>query len=659
MAKRGRGHESVSRPDRGENKTNALPRVPPRTLGGAFVLAVLIGIIYQPAFFGDFVWDDHRMLVDNPMVRLPDGILRMWISTDQPDYWPLSYSTHWLEWRVWGENAAGYRALNITLHLLNTLLVWRLLMVLGVPGAWFAALLFAVHPVNVEAIAWILQRKTLLAHFWSLVSLLAILDYDESKRKSSFGVALASLVLALLSKSSAVIVPPLMLLVLWWRHREIRRRDLLASLPFFAIALVLGSVGVWFQRFRAVAQDNVRADSFLSRFALAGKGVWFYLQKALWPTNLSFVYPRWTADTGAPATYLPSVVLFALLLTFWILRRRGLAACFFALACYVVALFPALGFINIYFMRYSLVADHWQYHALPAAVAFVVACSFRLSSSFPKPWPGVPVAGLVAVALLFGWLAREEAKVYATNESIWRSTLAVNPDAWLAHNELAAILASQGKTAEAIEHFQQSLTLNPDYGDARNNLANAFVTQGRLDDALEELKRAESLDPQSPEIQNSIGRVFGLKGQVKESIPFFKNALVLRPMFSQARRNLALALELTGNHHDAIVHFRLVLDYDPSNEFARFHLARLLLLANDPSLHHPPEAIGHLELLCRSPANASPDHLDLLSAAYGATGRGREAIAMGEIAAKKYAETGNQKNFEAMQLRLKQLREGR
>lgn len=655
---KGKKRPQRSRPSDGPRVPVTRPFLDKWNLAGALILALLVAIVYWPAFFGDFVWDDHRMLVDNPMVRQPDGIVRMWISTDQPDYWPLSYSTHWMEWRLWGANAAGYRALNILLHFLNVLLLWRLLRVLSIPGAWFAAALFAAHPVNVEAVVWILQRKTLLAQFWSLLSLLAILEFDATRKRSGLVASLLFLVLALLSKSSAVMVPPLMLLCLWWRHRQPRWGDLIVSVPFFAIALILGSVGAWFQRYRAVAQDNVRSDGFASRFALAGDAVWFYLSKAYWPTELSFVYPRWTADTSSARAYLSSVAILTLLLIFWILRRRGGAPPFFALACYLVALFPALGFVNIYFMRYSLVADHWQYHALSAALAFAIAGCFLLKSTLPEKWSRAPLALPVAAILFLAWLARAEARIYATNESLWIATLERNPGAWLAHNELGALYAHQGRDADAVRQYEDALALNPDYADARNNLANAMVVLGRLDDALEQLQRAVRLDPNSPEIHNSIGRVLGLQGRVKESIPYFEEALLLRPMFGTARRNLGLALELTGNHREAARQFRLVLKFDPGQEFAAFHLARLLLLGNDPSPRDTAEGIALLESLCRQPTQASPQHLDLLSAAYSATGRLREAIQCAELAVRKYAEAGNGQGAELMQRRLEQLRSG-
>jgi 4-amino-4-deoxy-L-arabinose transferase-like glycosyltransferase len=264
----------------------------------AIVIAAFVVAIHAMAIGGGFVWDDVAAISENRLIHSPVGLPEFWLSTEQPDYWPVSYSALWLEWRLFGQNPAGYRVVNLGLHTINALLVWLLLSRLGVRGAWLCGLIFAIHPVTVEAIEWIIQIKTLLSTTFALLTLVLFLKFDETNRVIWLVAALTAFLLALLAKSAVVALPAVLLLLLYLRKGRLVRRDLLSVLPFVALSIVMGAVGAWYQRNNAIGSEIVRSDGMLSRMAIGTQAIWFYVAKAFLPFKLSFIYSRWQLPAG-------------------------------------------------------------------------------------------------------------------------------------------------------------------------------------------------------------------------------------------------------------------------------------------------------------------------------------------------------------------------
>ena len=362
-------------------------------LAAALVAAVFLA--YQPAWRGGFIWDDDLHLLNNPVLK-PGGLATIWVPGTYVNYWPVTFTAYRLQFELWGLNPVGFHMVNIALHALSAVLVWRILVHLRVPGAMFAAALFALHPVNVESVAWITQLKNTLSLLLTLVSVLLYLLYERYGGRWRFALSLGVFCLATLSKGMTLTLPVVLLACAWWQRGRISRRDLLRVVPFLLIGLVMAALEVSMQHVAAGQAAVVRSDGFLSRTAVAGFAVWFYFWKLIWPVNLMFVYPRWddqrrqravvSARSAAGGRSGAGVVAAAP----W---GRPVVM---LLVCYVALLLPALGFVNIYFMEYSLVADHWQYAAMivPCAVFAGVAAALLGRRRWSRP-AGRALAGIV------------------------------------------------------------------------------------------------------------------------------------------------------------------------------------------------------------------------------------------------------------------------
>lgn len=550
--------KEASRPGGGDEAAAASTFGPKDWLLAA-VLVVAVFLVYQPVWHGGFIWDDDSFLTNNPLIKAPDGLYRFWFTAKPPDYFPLTSSMLWVEWRLWGLNASGYHLVNILLHGISAVLLWRVLRRLHVPGAWMAGLFFAVHPVNVESVAWITERKNVLPMVFYLLTFLTYFRFEENGRRRWYMLALGMFLLGLLAKTSVVMLPVLLLGCAWWRRGKMTVRDLWRSMPFFALSLILGLVTVWYQAHRAIGTDVVRTDGFASRLAVAGYAVWFYLYKALLPINLCFVYPRWSLDPALPASWLPLAALAALFPLLMVCRHRAWGRpALFALGYYVVALLPVLGFINIYFMQYSLVADHWQYFAILGVIAIVTAgCSWIVKSA------GIPRIGYVLGAALVTTLAGlswQQSRIYADAETLYRTTITRNPDCWMAHNNLGMTLAGQGRVDEAIAYFQKSLTINPENTEAHYNLGLALADRGQVDDAIAHYRKALEIKPDYAEAHSNLGAVLASRGEVDEAIAHFQKALAIKPDFELAHYNFGLVLAGLGRVDDAIAHFQKALE---------------------------------------------------------------------------------------------------
>ncbi len=517
-------------------------------VGGAMIL-LLTCAAYIPAMRGGFVWDDRDHLLRNPAVHAQNPV-RIW---NEPflsfEYYPVTWTSYWLENRLWGsQRATGYHVVNVLVHACSAMLVWRVLLRLAIPAALPVALVFALHPVNVESVAWITQRKNVLSMFFMVAAVLAHLRYEDRKRAAWHWCGVALFALAMLSKAGIIGLPIVLVLIAWWRRGAVTRGDLWRALPYCAVAVALTLL---FQQpvrdANVIGDEVVRDDGFLARLAGAGWAVWFYLYKAVLPFNLSFVYPRWRIDPGNPVVYAPGVALVAMLALCWRMRRRWGRPCLMALIYFVVMVGPALGFADFYYLRYSFVADHYQYYAIVGAIALIVPAVLAFLRRYEAALPGavVLIAGCGVLTFL-------QATPYRTSFTLWRDTLRKNPGAWLAHHNLGNLYRDDGRNHKAIYHLERAVGLKPDMDVGHYNLGCALDAIGRHTDAIDQLNRAIELKATFAEAYSSLGLALRNADRVDEAIAQFHKAIEVQPDLLPAHVNLANALRDLGRLDDAV-----------------------------------------------------------------------------------------------------------
>ncbi len=594
-------------------------------------------VLYLPSYGAGFLWDDNLCVTENPMVMGGmDGLRDIWFSKRLLAWFPLTFSSFWLEWRLWGANPLGYHFTNVLLHSLSTLLLWRLLCKLRLPGAWFAALLFAVHPVCVASVAWITERKNTLSMPFFLLSLLLYLHSEEGPphprrpgfppETKSYVLSLLAFIAALLSKTSVVALPLMLLLLAWWRRGRITRKDCWRSLPFFAAAFTMGLVTLWFENNSATPETA--PDTLAVRLLAGSRALWLYVGNTVLPLKLAMIYPRWQIAAGSLLSWGPALLSAAALLLFWRYRRSWSRAWLFAIGYLVLALAPVLGVFNVNFFSYSQRSDHLQYLAVPGVLAFLAAGACWLRLELPRKsaphwlgsrWLTGSLAGAFAGLLALSAWHRQEA--FANPEALWRDNLPKNPNSWKVRNNLGVALMNQGRFNEAIGHFEQALSLRPNYTGAHNNLGGALRGLGRYHDAEAHYQTALKLNPNEADAHNNLGLLLLDLDRFEEAMPHLRAAVQLNPHDATAHYNLGNLLGRQGKSAEALTSYRAALKLAPSDPEIHNNLACLLLLERNFG-----EATEHFRAAIRLKPN-NPEACNNLGSALLEQAQPAEAVA--------------------------------
>jgi tetratricopeptide (TPR) repeat protein len=490
---------------------------------------------YSRAPFNGYIWDDRDHVYQNNAVQSPTGLWRIWFEPRAtPQYYPLVFTSFWLEHRLWGLHPMGYHVTNVLLHAANAVLVWLLLRRLKLPGAWLAATLFAVHPVHVETVAWITERKNTLSAFFYLFSALLYLRFapldtptpHHARRGSTYAWSLAAYAAAMLSKTVTCSLPAALLLLTWWKRR-LTRHDVLPLLPFFALGLALGLTTIWVERNQIGARGPDWDFTLPERFLIAGRAVWFYAAKLVWPADLAFIYPRWQLDTAALWQWAFPAAAAALLATLWALRRVTGNGPLAAMLFFGGTLFPALGFINVYPMLFSFVADHFQYLASLGIICLLVgAAATGLQRLHPRAVPVGTAAGLVTV-LVLGILSWQQVRIYAGPETLWRDTLTKNPNSWMVNFNLAQHLHETDRFDEARPYYEAALRTRPGHDGTLSNLAAEYAERGQLQRAIALLERGVTTNPDNAYLHRNLAVIHARAGNRDEAVRAATRALEL------------------------------------------------------------------------------------------------------------------------------------
>ncbi len=615
--------------------------MPPRATGASLLLLFAICFIaYFPTLRNGYIWDDDYYIQNNVQLRDLGGLRRIWLQVDsEPQYYPVTHTSFWIEYQLWGQSPLGYHLDNILLQACSSILLWRVLLLLKIPGAYLAALLFAIHPVQVETVAWVTERKNLLSGLFYLLSLLSYLNSpcgsaiapqaeSESQVKSGVVWYLLSLLLycgAILSKSVTVTLPAVILLLAWWKRGKIVRRDLWPLLPMFVAGIAMGWLTSWMEKHVVGAMGSEFDLSVVDRMAIAGRALWFYLLKLLWPVNLIFIYPRWKIDPLLrPWLLIWPLAAVAGLLALSLLRGklgRGPLAGFLFFAG---TLAPALGFVSVFPMRYSFVADHFQYLA---AIGPIVLFAAVFSRHATRPLL------LAAASLLIGLfciLDIQRCEVYRDRQTLWRDTIARNPRSPMAQANYGEVLFDHGNVDGAEPYFRRAMQLRQGPTDAmdigrcyasRKSYApalgwyqlsyavmpqssepvvrrlrarplmqignvdvalahqaaagsprDAAAVQSFRDRAIDAYQRTIELDPQNVQARLNLGLVLAEAGRLDAAIEQYQQALQIDHGNIDAMNNIGTIRMMQGRWEDAIIQFKAALQRDPSDGTTQYKL---------------------------------------------------------------------------------------
>ena len=566
-------------------------------------LGLLVAVSYLPATQAGFVWDD-AILTSSKAVQAWSGLWQMWFSpgsvfdstalgagnTAEVHYWPIVYTTFWLEHKLWGFDPAGYHIVNLVLHFVNALLVWVLMLRLSVPGAWFVAAVFAVHPVHVEGVAWLFGRKDLLATLFYLMAVLSYIRFAEEDRQGlvsgRYFLILVLFAAGMLSKSIAVTLPAALLIWHYWKRGRVTGADVYRVLPIFLVGLCI-ALADWsfYKSNNATTFDYAMSE----RVLLAARSLCLYAGKLLWPTDLAVYYPRWDTGVTDPLNVAAFVVCLGAVGLLWLLRHRIGRGPLCGVLFFALTLSPVLGLVDNVYMRFSLVADRYQYLAALGVMAAIIGALAHGTRALPPiARRGVQAVALIALVVL-GTMTWRQAGIYRDDLTYFSHIISLNPESDSAQGNLGVVLFNAGRLEEAVVAQRNALAIKPNYN-AYMHLGQALFLLNRFEEALAATHGAIERRPSSVDAHVRIGDILQRLGRFEEAEKYFRSAIEIDPGNANTRQNLAELLRQQNRYAEAIELYRMVLAANPDFALAHAGMGTALL-----SLKRHAEAIASLE----------------------------------------------------------------
>jgi Tfp pilus assembly protein PilF len=519
------------------------------------ILILLAGFwAYFPCLQGEWMWDDGELITGNPLMHDPAGLWKIWF---QPgvliDYYPATFTLQRLEWNIWGTDTSGYHFVNLALHLASSFLVWRLLERLGVKLAFWGGLLFAVHPLTVESVAWISELKNALSLPPMLLALLFWIDYDERARPRDYALALALFLFAMLCKSSVAMLPLVLLLYAWWKRGKIVMRDLLSSAPFFVVALALGAFDNHIALQHPGPAELPGIDA-LARLDTAGHQVFVLLGLCLFPFHLMPIYPSGVIASFRIIDLLPWLSLIALAAVAWRHRRTWGRHVLLGFGFYLANLLPGLVYIDAKATTMIWSMDHLLYISIIGIIGLeIAALSWLLDRASRGPRLALTAAAAACTAIL-ALGTHAYAGLYGNAFDFWQYAAQANPGSWSARLNFGEALLQRGDAAGALEQFQAGQRLNPDYFSVHLAQAQALDALGRRDEAIAENETALKLNPYNPEAASALGDIYFIElGQLPKATEYYQTALRIDPGNAAAHYELGSIFYRTGNFPQAAI----------------------------------------------------------------------------------------------------------
>ena len=530
---------------------------------GVLLLAALVVASYYPALTSAFIWDDIIFTSAIP-VKEWSGLWDIWLRpttiTMEGHYWPVVYTSFWLEHKLWGFEPAGYHAVNLVLHFLSTLLVWRLMLRLSVPGAWLIAAVFATHPLHVESVAWVIERKGLLSGAFYLGAALLWLRFLETSRWRPYLLAMGLFAASILSKTVTVTLPAALLVLCWWKHGRIRWADAKPLLPFFAVGLAITLADYSYISSREPLDFDY---SLIERAQIAAYALWFYLGKLLWPVDLIVIYPLWEVGIENLAAWGYVAAAVALAAALWLARGRIGRGPMAAAAFFLVTLSPVLGFIDYGYMQFSFVADRYQYLAGIGVMALLVGAGAGWASRLPgnarKGVLGVALLGVVALAAL-SW---KQSHIYRDEITFFSYIIEHNPKARTAHHKLSEALVEVGRMDEALAMARASMAKKPDFPHPYVSLGLLLHQQGEFAEAEAILRDGLKIKPKDTSLWQNLAEAIRMQGRHEEALRWYDDIIRRDPDFARAHGGRGTVLLELERHEEAIESMGRAIALDP------------------------------------------------------------------------------------------------
>ncbi len=600
-----------------------------RMLLAAAALVVMALAAYWPVLSANYIWDDDFHVTNNRQLRTAEGLENIWLHPRSiPQYYPLVHTTFWIEYHLWQAHPLGYHLVNVLLHATNGILLWQLLRRLRVPGAWLAAAIFVVHPVAVESVAWVTERKNVLSLAMALSSILCYLRFqppDSTEHPAPrdrqawlfYALALAFFVGALFSKTVVATLPAVLLVIYWWQRGRLSLDLVWPLVPFFALGIGLGLFTVRMETEHVGAVGPEFDLEPAQRLLIAGRAVWFYASKLAWPYPLVFFYPRWQVQSGVWWQWLFPLAAVALIGALWMARGKVGRGPLAAALIFGGVLMPALGFFNVYPFRYSYVADHFQYHASMALIVLAAAAMAVAAERLGPSRRGQCYAAAVALCAALALLTNRQAREYHDEETLYSSILEQNPQSWNSYLNLgvyykqagrrdeayamlekaaelnstdptipynlghilvqspAATAPNSPQLAEGIQYLRHALAQNPRFAEAHNALGFALLKANRPQEARSEFDRVLEIDATHAEAIYGQGVVKTLAGDWAGAQPYFEHALELYPEYVDAQQALALSLMNQNRLPEAADYLERLANRDRSSVAVLYQLGNV------------------------------------------------------------------------------------